>query len=223
MARRKDSAGMAARSSRGKSSVWQRGAAGISVSLVVCSFLASLWAAYVAQCDALDLSKLDPPLPQADYSLVIPPSDLDAIGRHVQYLLPNQRFMIVLESPRAVRVWPRNVLFEVYDVDDGICDVVSLKSLKYLFKKAPANYVYWHVTEHALPGVPDPVKSLVFVAPPPGSSGGDTEEFCVVMREKQGFGEVSVVIMTGRGSGAQGAVVLLSVGLLPIVASVFAL
>ncbi|KEP65841.1 UNVERIFIED_CONTAM: hypothetical protein HHA_315630 [Hammondia hammondi] len=127
--------------------------------------------------------------------------------------------MIVLEDISSVRVWPRNILTEAYDVDDGLCDLGSLKSYMYLFGKTPIAYNFWEVTYHQIPASGQTVKALVFISPPREYHTRRKQEFCFQFRERKGTGSMFVLIKTSEAThGGAVSLVLTVVGLLFFVA-----
>lgn len=143
-----------------------------------------------------------PPLPVVPNTFVVEESSLTPFGRHIQFLRPNEQFLVLIVNPTAITVMPSSYQEEAYDVDDGRCDLVSLQTYREIFDKAPAGYEFWRVQDHHQPSITstsknsaDPaaagqnqsisVRSLLFTAPSKRHIDDDSEEFCIIARENK--------------------------------------
>lgn len=92
-----------------------------------------------------------PPFPDVKKTYLAESEDMAIWGKHVQRLKPGEKFLVLIADIAATTIMPRYYMQEAFDVDDLVCDTISLRAYTSLFPDASPDHEFWRVQYHRTP------------------------------------------------------------------------
>ncbi|PHJ19472.1 hypothetical protein CSUI_006699 [Cystoisospora suis] len=113
----------------------------------------------------------DPPLPTIPAkTLIVQEKDMTEWRKYHQELHPEEEYLVLLVNTTAIRMMPRFYMQEAYDVDDSVCDLISLKHYTQMFLPLPPGRLVWSILDHRS------LNPSKFSLPPPSSDSSEEDE-----------------------------------------------